>query len=193
MIFLPLLIWATITWDATASCVPPVMCDSQWYKIERNGVQIGLVDAPTTTFVDTQARTGDVYRVRGSNMIGDGPYSAEVPLLTVAQAPSSASISVVYATFVTLPQDLTGKAASANSIQLTWSAITDPRALYITVRVSLNGGPFTLINGSKQFTSQTPTFTHSGLAPGSYKYQLRVWNTSDQLLGESNQSNTVTI
>lgn len=92
---------------------------------------------------------------------------------------------------ITIPQDLTAK-VTAKSIELTWSTITDPQVKYLTVRVSVNGAGYTLILDSKTFPP-TSTFTHASLGPGTYKYQLRVWDQQDKFLGETNESGVVTI
>lgn len=187
-----LLIWALVCWEWNPGNQCPDGCTPNVFKVERNRIEIAVVNVMTLCHTDQHAKTGDLYRVRATNALGDSPYTPEVPLLTVAQKPDSASVVSAQPTFLTIPQDLSAAKATATSVQLTWSTITDPQVKYITVRVSVNGQPYTLILDSKTFPP-TSSFTHANLGTGTYRYQLRVWSQQDKLLGESNESNLVTI
>lgn len=156
-------------------------------------------DAGINEYHDTTAITGQTYsyRVAGINEGQQGPYSNEAtgtePPITIPNAPSNTVVQIIIKPpMVTLPQDLAATIISSTSIRLDWSQITNPSAWYVTVRVSVNAGPYTLILDSKTLTNYS-TYTHVNLGPGTYQYQLRVWDTANKLMGESNQSNMVTI
>jgi hypothetical protein len=74
------------------------------------------------------------------------------------------------------PTNLTATAISNTQIQLTWAnhAIS---ATLIQISRSVQGGPFTLLAG---LSATTATYTDSGLAPGTYAYEVRAWNGEGQ-------------
>lgn len=146
------------------------------------------------SYDDLDGTNGDQYRVQAINYIGPTSYSnvATCMVLNPVAPGALQAFAVAYNQSVTIPQDLTAVKTTATSITLTWSRTTDPKVKYLTVRVSVNGQPYALILDSKTFPP-TATFTHANLTTGTYKYQLRVWDQQDKLLGESNESNVVTI
>jgi len=127
----------------------------------------GLI--PTTTYS---------YRVRPFNSDGVstyyGPYTNQLVVTTLPQAPSS-------------PSNFVATALDTQRIRLSWTDVADNEESYILERRDVPVGTFAIINGGNPLPGSSPatltggtlTFTDTGLtANTTYEYRLRARNVA---------------
>ncbi|MBI3008434.1 MAG: fibronectin type III domain-containing protein, partial [Candidatus Omnitrophica bacterium] len=124
--------------------------------------EIATPTANTTTYNDTglSESTTYYYRVRAYNASGNSSYSNEANALTLAAAPSG----------------LSGTAASASQIDLTWVDNSSGETGFRIERKAGAGGTYSEI---AILTSDTTTYSDTGLSESTtYYYRVRAYNAS---------------
>lgn len=154
---------AHLTWAAAAG--------ASGYTIERKltagGTYQQVGTSNTTSFDDTGLATQATYyyRVRATNQVGDGAYSAEVSVTTPALAPT--------------PTGGHTTAVTTTAIALAWTDNADNEDGFQIFR-SVNQGAFTLLVALPASPAPAPatvTYTDTGLTPGTrYDYHIQAFN-----------------
>ncbi|WP_319406007.1 malectin domain-containing carbohydrate-binding protein [uncultured Desulfosarcina sp.] len=146
------------------------------YRIYRNG---GLAGTSTTSaFTDTGLAPSTTYSYAVTaydNALNESDPSSPVSVSTTATADTTPP---------TVPAGLSGSAADATQINLSWNPSTDTGGSGLAgYRIYRNGG----LAG----TSTTPAFTDTGLAPSTtYSYAVTAY---DNALNESDPSSPVSV
>lgn len=151
------------------------------YEIYRNGVKIGFVNSPTTTYYD------------GSNLTNSTSYNYYVKAVDSAGTSSAASNTITFTTPAvdiqkpTAPSNLISTAQTKNSISLQWMAGND-NVMISEYRIYQDARKHqSILKG----TALGTTFTVSGLkARTSYTFYITAVDSSGN---ESLPSNTLTI
>ena len=178
--------------ELTARAVSPTRVDLRWadasletgYRIERRldgtseWVKIGTAPANATTFSDLKASPGRtyIYRVRGFNDIGSGPWSNNA----VARTPGEGGTEVPAA-----PR-LEGRLIAPRAVRLAWTNVAGETGYRIERRV----------DGSDEWQevrtvgADVTTISQDGLAANTtYLYRVRAFNAA----GNSAWSNVLTL
>jgi hypothetical protein len=154
---------AHLTWTAAAGAAG--------YKLERKLTaggsysQIGASNSPN--FDDTGLTPGSTYyyRVRATNAVGDGAYSAEIPIVTPS-LPATPN-----------GQQITG--VTTTSISFSWTNNANNADGYQILR-QVGGNGFVLLATIPPQNQDVPgvmTYTDSGLTPGThYDYHIQSYN-----------------
>jgi hypothetical protein len=159
----PVAISNQLTWNTLAN--------ASSYLIERKlgaggtYVQVGVTTGTSYLDMGLAVNTNYVYRVRGVNILGTGPYSAEISVTTptIPSAPTAAQLTSLTAT----------------SISLRWTDNANNEDGFQIYRAS-GGSAFTLLTAVAPNPIAAPsqvTYTDSGLTPGTtYQYQIVAYN-----------------
>jgi hypothetical protein len=153
------------------------------YRVLRNGTRVATVT--TTSYVDRPATAGTYkYKVRAVDPSGN--RSAFTPVVLgdsiKGALPPGSPVVIADKTPPSVPQGMTGKAASRGYVKLSWQASTDDRPGTIRYRVFRNGVRI----GSVTTTS----FTDRPRDEGSFKYNVRAVDVAGN---KSALSRTVTV
>ncbi|HSX14673.1 MAG TPA: fibronectin type III domain-containing protein [Candidatus Saccharimonadales bacterium] len=130
------------------------------YDVYRNGVKVGTVTAPATTYTDTglTPNTSYTYTVDAFDAATPANVSAKTAGLVAATLPDT--------TAPTVPTALTAPTKTVTTIALSWTASTD--------NVAVSG--YKVFRGGVQVgtvTAPATTFTDTGLTPNtSYSYTV---------------------
>jgi hypothetical protein len=159
----PVPLGAHLTWTAAAGAAS--------YKIERKltigGTYAQVGTSNTTSFDDTAltANSTYYYRVRATNQVGDGAYSAEVPVTTPALPPTATNSQL--------------NSVTTTSVSFQWQDNANNEDGYLIERQTGTNG-FVIIANLPPDTNPAPstmTFTDTGLTPGTaYDYHIQSYN-----------------
>lgn len=175
-----------LTWTASTDSIAVT-----GYRVERcspagctNFAQIAIPSGTSYSDTGLTASTSYAYRVRATDSVGNvSPYSN----MSTATTPSGGGDT----TPPTAPSALTASAASANQINLSWSASTDAVGVtgYLVERCQGGGcTTFAQIN-----TAGTNSYSDLGLSPSSaYTYRVRATDAAGNLSPYSNTAGATT-
>ena len=174
--------------DLTAAAVSENQIDLTWapssdnvgvagYNVFRDGTQVGTSEA--TAFSDTglQPSITYTYQVQAVDAAeNESDLSAAVSATTLNQnliAPAT-------------PTDLSATAFSGTQINLTWTESSD--------KVGVAGYNIFVRDGSQVGTSQTSSFSDTGLEPSTiYEYQVQAFDAAGNLSSLSNWASATTL
>lgn len=161
----------TLTWAAATDSGGPGVAGYRIYRKDLGTTPLATVGAGTLTLGDTRvaAATSYTYRVEAFDSSGNvGPQSAPVSVKTRNAGEHTPP---------TQPADLHGVTATATSISLAWTAAKDNWGVK---------GYHVYRDGSYAGDSTTPSFTDTGLAPGTlHQYWVVAFDSSANLSAPS--------
>lgn len=146
-----------LDWDP-----PRIALGLSHYIVYRDGVEVGTVAAPKTTYVDVglQPSTAYQYRVSAVDVLGEGKKSKPVTVKTLAPVDTSPP---------TAPASLQASAVAPDRIDLAWQPASDPETGVSQYRVYRNG--------SLLATTSNTSFSDGGVQPQTtYTYDVSAVN-----------------
>ena len=154
----------TVLWNASTDNVAVGS-----YTVYRNSVQVGVVIAPITTYIDTGLTPSTAY----SYTVSASDIATPTPNTSAQSTPVTATTPVyIDVTAPSIPSGLTASILNSNSVILTWTASTNDVGV-VGYDIYKNG------SNTAFATSVLPTYTDINLISGTtYSYTVAAFDAA---------------